>query len=297
MGRGADPVFGQSRTSQVTDLAIQAEVFLNQIANLLGGIFLAPISFIPELTGAIAVSVVTGIAMLIVYKYTSRQAAIKAARNGIKAELLALSLFKDNVFVNLRSQFRIVIGAFHLLRLSLVPMAVMMIPIGLMLGQLSLWWQARPLHIGEEAVVTVNLSGDAQSRWPEVLLRPCSAAETMVGPVRVRNQRAVCWKLEAKKSGSHQLVFNIDGQDVVKDLAIGDHLMRVSVRRPEWKWADVMLYPAETPLTPHSPARSIEIQYPSRSSWSTGKDSWVIFWFVGSTIAALLFQKVLKVNL
>lgn len=221
----------------MTDLTIRIEIFLNQIANLFGRVLLAPIGILPEWIAAMTVATVTGVLMLISFKYTSMQSAIKTVRNGIKAELLALSLFKDDVVVNLGSQFRILTGALKLLLFSIVPMAVMAIPVCLLLGQLSLWWQARPLRVGEETVVTLNLAGDASSAWPTASLRPGSAAETIIGPVRVRSQRAICWKVQARESGTHQLVFNIDGQEIAKDLSIGNRPMRISARRPEWDTA------------------------------------------------------------
>ncbi len=278
------------------DGAIRVEVLLNQIANRLGRFLLSPIGVLPELVGAILVAMVTGVSMMIVFKYTSQQLAIKNVRNGIKAELLALSLFKDSVAVNLRSQRRILLGALRLTLLSLMPMAVMIVPVGLFLGQMSLWWQARPLRVGEEAVVTLNLGGDVQSTWPDVRLLPSTAVETVLGPVRVRSQRAVCWNLQAKEPGYHRVVFNVDGQDFEKDLAIGNCPMRVSLLRPEWKWWDIWIHPAEEPLHPQSPVRSIEIQYPASSSWATGKDSWLIFWFVGTTVAAFCFRRTLRVH-
>lgn len=278
------------------DHAIQAEVFLNQIANLSGQFVLAPIGVLPELLAAVLISMATGIMMLMVFKYTSNQSAIKSVRNGINAEFLALSLFKDDVVINLGSQLRIMVGALKLIWFALVPTAVMILPVILLLGQLSLWWQARPLRIGEETVVTLNLASDDQAHWPDIHLRPCSAAATVAGPVRVRSQRAVCWTLQAQEPGIHRLEFCIDGNDVSKDLAIGDRPMRVSVRRPAWNWSEVLFHPAEAPLSLQSPARSIEIQYPSRSSWCAGKTTWLIFWLSGSTVAAWLFRKVLNVN-
>ena len=61
-----------------------------------------------------------------------------------------------------------ILGGFRLMVLALVPMVVMAMPVLLILGQLSLWYQSRPLHVGEDAVITMKLDGDAGSPWPEV---------------------------------------------------------------------------------------------------------------------------------
>ena len=279
------------------EIGIRITVWLNQIANLIGQILLSPLSALPELAGAIVVATVTGVLMLIGFKYTSNQSAIKRIRSGIKAELLALSLFKDSVAVNLLSQWRILLGALQSILVSLIPIACMIIPVTLLLGQLSLWWQARPLHVNEEAVITLSLSGNEKSTWPDVTLQPSAAFEPIVGPVRIRSKRAICWNVQGVTPGYHNVVFNVGGQQIEKQLAIGRHPMRVSLMRPDWNWSNILLNPAESPFTAQSPVKSIEIQYPSTNSWYTGSNSWLVFWFIGSTIAALCFRGVFKVNL
>ena len=72
--------------------------------------------------------------------------------------------------------------------------------------------------------------------------------------------------------------------------------MRVSAQRPGWSWSDALLHPWERPFGPESPVRSIEIEYPERASWTSGTDSWVIYWFAVSMIAALCFRRLLHVN-
>ena len=72
--------------------------------------------------------------------------------------------------------------------------------------------------------------------------------------------------------------------------------MRASLKRGETPHTNALLHPWEQPFGPDSPVRSVEIDYPSRSSWTSGTDSWVIYWFVASMVAALCFRRVLKVN-
>ena len=50
------------------------------------------------------------------------------------------------------------------------------------------------------------------------------------------------------------------------------------------------------PFAPDAPVRSIEISYPTRSSWTSGSDHWVIYWFAVSLIAAFCFRRTLGVN-
>jgi hypothetical protein len=72
-------------------------------------------------------------------------------------------------------------------------------------------------------------------------------------------------------------------------------LMRVSTQRPGWDWSAILLNPAEQPFRPDDAVRSIEMDYPERASWTSGTDSWMIYWFVVSMIAALCVRRAMKV--
>jgi hypothetical protein len=198
--------------------------------------------------------------------------------------------------VALKAQGRVLSGAARLFMFAVVPMLVMAVPMALLLGQLALWYEARPLHVGEEAVLTLKLNGPREASWPAVNLSPSSAVEIVAGPARVQKEREVCWNLKARESGAHRLTFQVGEQSVSKELSIGDGFMRVSAERPGWDWSSILLNPWESPFRPDEPVRSIAIDYPERSSWTSGSGYWVIYWFVVSMIAALCFRRALKVN-
>jgi hypothetical protein len=235
------------------------------------------------------------------FKYTSNQRAIKRVRNRIKANLLALKLFKDSASVALTAQGRILWGAAQLFALSLVPMVIMLVPVVLLVAQLAQWYQFRPLRAGEEAVLTLRLSGK-NGDLPEVRLAPSDAIDVELGPVRVLSQHEANWSIRAKdQPGLHRLVFHVGDLAAEKALAIGqrdgESFMRVSPLRPSWNWSDALLYPAEKPFSPDSAIQSIEITYPDRESWTSGTDLWLVYWFIASMVAAFLFKPLLNVNI
>jgi len=274
----------------------QVIVGCNAVANWVGkGLF--PIGYLPGWLSATLVAIGTGILLLLIFKYTSNQQAIKRVRADIRANLLAVRLFKDDIGVGLRAQGRVLLGAFRLLLLALVPMLVMIVPMILVLAQLSTWYQAAPLPVGDETVVTVQLQGAVEDPLPTIELVPCDAVEDLSGPVRVLSQRETCWQLRARQPGYHQLEFRVAGEVVHKELSIGSGLMQVSPVRPGWEWLDVLLYPRERPFPPGGLVHSITLEYPTRPGWASGTDNWVIYWFAVSLIAGFLFRKTLKVHL
>lgn len=270
--------------------------WLNDSANWFASIFLSPIAWLPGWLSATIVSIVTGVLMLIVFKYTSHQSAIKQTRDQIKANLLALSLFKDDVRVGLRAQGRILAGAGRLLSLSLVPMLVMSIPMVLILGQLALWYQAQPLRVGEEAVLTARLDSSDDNAVNKVILIPADGFEITAGPVRVRTKHMVCWSIEPKQPGMQEVSVAINDQSFTKQLAVGEGFMPVSLKRPPRHWTEMLLHPRESAFLPESPVQSIEIGFPDRDSWTAGTDAWLIYWFVVSMVAAFAIKPLIGVN-
>jgi uncharacterized membrane protein (DUF106 family) len=294
----------------VTDFLTRLLVWLNSPANALGKLLLAPIGVLPGWLSATLAAAITGVALLAVFKFTSNQRAIKRVKDDIKANLLSLKLFNTGASVALRAQGRVLRAAAGLLVLAIVPMMVMTVPVLLVLGQLSLWYQARPLRVGEDAVVTLKLGAGAA--WPEVRLGPSADVDVAIGPVRVRNRgvpggglrgdsggglREVCWSIQARRPGQHQLAFQVGDQTFKKDLVVGDRFMRVSSLRPDWDLADTLMHPAETPFAPDSPIGSIAIDYPKRTGWTCGADTWVVYWFVVSMVSGFAFRRLLNVNI
>ena len=199
--------------------------------------------------------------------------------------------------VSLKCQGRVLWGAGRLVSLALTPMAVMCVPTCLLLGQLALWYQARPLRVGEEAVVTVHLAGGSGGGAQGLRLAPSVAVKLVAGPVRVTKERMICWNVQARQPGYQRLTFTAGDQTFDKQLAVGDGLMRVNARRPAWRWADAALSPGERPFPADSPVEAVEVAYPQRSSWTAGTDSWLVYWFAASMAFAFALRRVLKVNL
>ena len=257
----------------------------------------APMQSLPAWLSLTIVSALLGVLMLVLFKYTSPQKAIGRTRDRIKANLLAMKLFKDSVPAILKAQIRVFAAAVMLLVHSIPPILVMILPFSLVLGQLGVWYQSGPLEPGDEAVVVMQLSGSAGAPLPPVSLVPTDAVQTVIGPVRVPAQQQVYWKIQAMQPGIHDLQFRVGEEQVAKQLSVGSGLMPVSLKRPSLNVEDVVFYPAEKPFAPSSPVQSIAISYPDRPGMLTGSGNWVITLFIVSMLAALAVKPVLRVKL
>ncbi|MHC4457164.1 MAG: hypothetical protein ACYS0I_08740 [Planctomycetota bacterium] len=279
------------------DFLAQIVTWINVPINAAAKVLFIPVKFVPGWLSNTIIAAVTGVILLIIFKYTSNQSAIGRIRDDIKANMLALKLFKDSMVVTLQAQGRVFRGAFLLFIYAIRPMLVMIVPVSLLLAQLGLWYQSRPLLPGEETVVTMKLNDNIETPWPIVSLEPISTVEVTMDPVRAFSKHEIYWKIKANESGYQHIVFNIDQQQIEKELAVGDGFMRVSIQRPGWHASDILLHPWERPFGPDSAVQSISIDYPNRLSKTSGTGWWLIYFFIASMVFAFIFKPFLKVKI
>lgn len=271
--------------------------WLNVPANWAGRLLLGFVAMVPGWLSSTIIAAVSGLVLLIIFKHTSNQTAIARTRDKISAELLALKLFKDSLSVTFQSEARLFKEALRLLIYSLVPLAVMLVPVSLLLAQMGLWYQWRPLRPGEQTLVTVSLSGSGRQNPSPVQIESSEAASVVAGPVQIISKRQVLWKIRADQPGRHRIVFETAGERIEKDLCIGNGFMRISAKRPGRQPADILLHCAEKPFGPDSIVKSVSIDYPQRQSFTSGSDWWLVYFFVASMVFALLFKPLVKVRI
>src|SRR5437763_13778541 len=101
----------------------------------------------------IGISLVIGLLMVIVFRYTSDQKAIRVAKDHLKAHLLALRLFQDQIHVVLRSYGRIVMATGHYLRLPFNRLFFVIVLIPFLIVQLDCSLGSEPFSTGRQFVV------------------------------------------------------------------------------------------------------------------------------------------------
>lgn len=279
------------------DFLSQIITWINVPANALGRFLLSIIAVLPGWLSNTIISAITGVLLLAIFKATSNQAAIAKIRDGIKANMLALKLFKDSLSVTLHAQGQVFKGAFLLLFRSIKPMLVMMVPVIFLLIQLGMWYQFRPLLPTEEAVVTMQLNDNIDLPWPDINIKSMPSIDVITGPIRVVSKKEVYWKIKALENGDNNLIVQLGQQQFEKQLVIGEGFVRISTKRPGWHWADILQHPLEKPFGPDSAVQSISIDYPNRPSYTSGTNYWLIYFFIASMVFALIFKPFLKVRI
>ncbi len=260
---------------------------LNPVCTLIGDIVYAVLSPFPVWVGLTMISAITGVLMLVAFRYLSNQDAIVRAKDDIKANLLALKLFKDDLRVMCVCQFRLLWAIARLQRYVLTPVLILALPMLLGLAQMGVRYQWRPLQVGERTLVRLRL-GDNPSDAVDAMLTEHPGISVEAGPVPGGGE--VVWRVRATEPGRHSLSFAVGDAVVEKELVISDGFERVSARRATPHWTDQLLHPTEQRLPTGAHVRFIEILYPSVDSWIHGANYWVLYFFIVSMVVALILK-------
>src|SRR5207248_3356813 len=107
----------------------------------------------------LAISIVIGLLMVIIFRYTSDQKAIARAKDRLKAHLLAVRLFQDQLPVVMRAYGRILRGTGSYLRLAFAPFMIAILPITFLIIQLDRYLGWMPLHPAQMFLIEARIEG------------------------------------------------------------------------------------------------------------------------------------------
>jgi len=269
---------------------------INAIITRAFDLFFAPFAHASPWLGLAAVSLLSGIVLLVVFRYTSNQRAIRGTRDRIIAHLLEVVLYRDELGVVLRAQVGVIRDSLRYLAHALVPLACMALPVGTLLVQVDLRYGRRPLRLKERAVVAVKLRADRGSLDSVALLVP-EGVELQTPGLRIPAAREVDWRIAATARGSYDLRVVAEGAAVTKRLVVGSGRACTSAERVRGGLAQQFLHPAEPPLPYRGVVESIRISYPASSlSLFRWRIHWIWPWLILSTAFGYALRGPLRVQ-
>lgn len=273
---------------------------LNPFTTAAGDIVYAALAWLPPWGSLTVLSALFGLFALVAFRYTSNQRGIGRVRDRITANLLAISLFRDEIRVTLASQAKILLDLLCLLRYVLPPLLILLLPMLMMLAQMGLRHQWRPLAPGERTLLRVKTTSVKAARQPAEL-KVGAADGAAVGGVEVETPgiaggSEIVWRLRAAKPGRHTLRLRVGETEIEKEIVVGGGFTRVSAERAGGHWWPRVLHPSEPPL-PRGDVVSVAIDYPGPAWAWVGRDTWVVFVLAVSLAGALLFQPWLRVRI
>ncbi len=271
---------------------------LMSIIDRIFNILLYPFKGLHPIAGLVAISVVTGVVMLIIFGRTTNQAALKRVKSAIVASIIEIWLFKDRPGLMFGSSLRVLRHNLSYLRYSLVAVVFVIVPVVLIMVQLGVRYTHRPLHPSEETIVSTVLDSNTPVAGSDVSLVVPDGLEVVTPALRLEDEGEVDWRIKADRPGDYDIVVKGDDFEATKRVAVveGSFMTLAPVRAKALSW-DFFLYPAEKPLPKDSPVKSIAVTYPPSSlggSW--GFPLWLWIFFVVSIAAGFALKGVFHVE-
>ena len=244
----------------------------------------------------IIVSLVIGLVMVVLFGYTSDQKAIGIAKDQLKAHLLAVRLYRDQIPVVIGSYGKILRGTGRYLKLAFMPLLYVIVPITLLMVQIDRYLGQTPLPVNAPFLMTAHLTGSDTLNDVTLDLPP---EITMTAPaVHVTGGNEIVWRLAGSKDGKYIAKIAAGGQSVEKTVFIGSNLPRVSTIRLRGQFWSRLFSSAEPALPENSLIDAISINYPDRNIEIAGYGmNWIWLFFILSMIAGFIFKELLGIKI
>lgn len=279
-----------------------------QLISSVFDLIMAPFQSMPLLWTLSLFSLLAGLLMLLIFRYTSNQQRIRETKNGIKAHLLELWLFRDDPRIMISAQWQLLRLNGRYMKLALKPMIVMIVPMALILISLEGWFGYRPLQPGEAVIVSVQVSDGEIGLLERASLRASNGVMVETPPLRIPLTKEVDWRIQANGPGIHKVSVDLSGLPTAQAAQAGRHLekqvvvtqglARVSSSRLSSEFWQTLLYPSEPPIPKQLGIQRIDIHYPARSikifHWET---HWLVVFFVLSIVFAFAFKRIFRVEI
>lgn len=209
----------------------------------------------------IPVSAIYGLAAALAFRRFTDAASIRRTLNRMMAHAMEFRLFLDSPALVLRAQRDLFRENLHLLRLILLPCAILAPIFMVLFPQLDAMYGHAPLKAGECSIVTVQLGGAA------VLEAPAGIEVETPGVHSIHDGR-VSWRVKALGRSSGELKILNSGRVLTKQIVVGGGL----------------IYALKLPFS--SPR--IEIRYPRTTVLGV---NWMVWFFVISSGVAIGYRR------
>ncbi len=116
-----------------------------------------PFQGLSRLWGLLAVSLISGVILLLIYGRISNQDGIRRIKKKIGASLLEAVLYRHDLRTSLKAQGRMFVYGFVYFAYAVPPILILMVPCVLILAQLNLRYNSAGLPPGTPAILRVKV--------------------------------------------------------------------------------------------------------------------------------------------
>jgi len=308
---------------------------LNHAITAVFDVLLWPLDQLGRGPALVIASGLFGVFALFVFKHISPQRAIRAAKERVKAHLIEIRIYQDDLRLVARAIGKVLACNLRYLGLNLLPFVPLSIPFAFVLAQFVVRYAFDPVHVHAPVARTaphVPSDGDASSNGADgsrvsdstswlagtgttisIDLKRSAAAQVAgltigysegvrpVSPlVRVPSEGRAFQEVAVSRGGAHRIeIAFADGRRETKQLVAGDDAPRVMQPERGSGFVSALLWPAEDAFASDSPIERVAFTYPdSDMGWLPGGTGGVLIVFlVSSMLFGALAIKPLRVQI
>ena len=269
---------------------------LDRILNAAFDLYLRPFDRLSALWLICALALPSAVIALLVFRWLSDQDAILATKNKVKAHLLELRLYQDDLRMVLRAQRAVLGQSFLYARHALIPMLVMLVPFTIVVIQVESRLAYRSMHPGESVVVVASVDDVVPISEREAALRLPHGLTAETPALRVDATGEVLWRIRAVAPGEHSISIILDGRGLERRLVVGENPGQLSPYALREDDPRLLLYTGEPPIDRGAMISATHVDYPRARAVFAGLSSAAWTWVGVSILLAYLLRGVFRVT-
>jgi hypothetical protein len=222
------------------------------------------------------ISLVTGIVLIFLFKYTSNQDRIKATRDAFSGRILEMRIYQDDLGLILKALGAALWSNVAYLRASLVPILVP----------------------GDTTLLTVTLKDGVDPMTTPIRADGGGAVTIDAPPVRVEDRREVNWRVRADSVGVHPFTVTVYDTPYEFPVFVAASNRSIGYTRHANSHADALFHPGLPAIPKNSALQSVHLDYPARDYslvfWQT---PWWLVFIVVVSVGALIPKFIFRIQI
>ncbi len=269
---------------------------INAFLNTSFNILLFPFQNLNPFWSILFISLLTGIVMLLIFKKVSNQNKIHQVKNKLKAYLLELRLYNDDISLSLSAVVKLFTANLLYFVQVFKPLLFLFIPVSLILIQIGSRYGSRSLHTNEKTIVSVTVKENIPLQ--KIALKGSEGIRIETDPVRIPSQHKIFWRVSGIKKGIWKISCIYDTLTINKTIIVDQQANLLSLSRKGTYSIAAFLNPAEKTIPGNQFIKDITIRYPPKSVEFAGMHiHWLALFFVLSMLFGFAFKGFLGVEI
>lgn len=261
--------------------------FVSKIITASINVLLVPFGTTHQAIGLVWLSLLTGVGMAYVFKLTSNREKIKRSKDRFKSFILEMRIYQDDLGVVFAAFFGALRANLVYLRHILVPFLVLIVPAAIIFMQMDERYGRSHIPAGSMTVLAVFLA-EGNDPFDIGFSIACGPGVSVdAGPVRIREEREIDWRLKIDSPGAHTVTLSIEGHDYTVPLIAEPAHRMIGSTRSASSFIESFLHPGFPPIPDNSPIKTVKLHYPGASYpllfWRV---HWIVIFLVYSLIGA-----------